>query len=62
MSKGAPMPEEFEALSIYNEERSRGVAHTPEYDAKMADLQERFKQWRQEVGKWADDVERFLTS
>lgn len=33
---------EFELLARYNSEKSRGIAHTPEWDALMASEQERF--------------------
>jgi hypothetical protein len=32
-------------LSAYNGERSRGIVHTEEWDAKMAALQERWNEW-----------------
>ncbi len=30
---------DFHALASYNAEVSRGIVHTPEWDARMADLQ-----------------------
>jgi hypothetical protein len=54
------MPEDFEPLAVYNAERGRGIAHTPEYDAEMAALQERYNKWLHDVGNWADDVARLL--
>jgi hypothetical protein len=44
----APMPLEFSALSVYSGEKSRGIVHTPEYAARMTELQERFETWRYE--------------
>lgn len=35
----------FEPLAVYNAERARGIVHTPEYDAEMATLQQRFNEW-----------------
>jgi len=32
----------FEPLATYNAERSRGIVHTQEYDAQMAELQREF--------------------
>lgn len=39
------MPARFNVLATYNGERSRGVAHTPEWDAQMAALQQEFHDW-----------------
>jgi hypothetical protein len=39
------MPEKFETLARYNGERARGIAHTPEWDAQMAELQREYKEW-----------------
>jgi hypothetical protein len=33
-------------LAAYNSEVSRGIVHTPEYDAKMAEEQRQFDAWR----------------
>jgi hypothetical protein len=60
VSKRAPMPEEYAPLAVYNAERGRGIAHTPEYAAEMAALKERFDQWYRDVNNWADDVIRVL--
>jgi hypothetical protein len=38
----APEPYEFAALATYNAELSRGIVHTPEWDARMAAEQARF--------------------
>jgi hypothetical protein len=35
-------PDSFEMLAAYNAERDRGIMHTPEWRARMADLQVRF--------------------
>lgn len=40
-----PMPREFDVLARYNAEVVRGIVHTPEWRAKMAELQERFNEW-----------------
>jgi hypothetical protein len=40
-----PMPARFEALAVYNAERARGIAHTAEWDARMAALQADFSEW-----------------
>ena len=40
------MPGKFEALAVYNAEVARGIMHTPEWDARMAALQEELDQWR----------------
>lgn len=32
----------YKELAQYNAERARGVMHTPEWDARMAQIQERF--------------------
>jgi hypothetical protein len=39
------MPDRYEALARYNAERDRGLMHTPQWDAKMAELQSEFEQW-----------------
>ena len=41
------MPQKFEALAVYNAEVARGIVHTPEWDARMADLQREFDHWPQ---------------
>ena len=33
---------DFETLATYNAEVARGIVHTPEWDARMADLQREF--------------------
>lgn len=42
---GHRMPECFEALAVCNGECSRGITHTPEYDAEMAGLQRDYYTW-----------------
>lgn len=39
------MPDKFNALARYNTEVGRGVAHTPEQDARMAVLQQEYREW-----------------
>jgi len=39
-----PMAARFEALAIWHAECQRGIVHTPEWDAAMADLQREFDQ------------------
>jgi len=39
------MPAKFEALAVYNSEVYRGIPHTPEYDAEMAELQAEYDEW-----------------
>jgi hypothetical protein len=39
------MPAKFEDLAVYNAECSRGIVHTPGYDAAMAELQRQFNEW-----------------
>lgn len=41
----APMPAKYEPLAVYNAEVSRGIVHTPEYDAAMTALQREFNAW-----------------
>ena len=41
---------EFNALARYNSEIARGIVHTPEWDARMAQEQERFN--RQQMDEW----------
>jgi hypothetical protein len=43
----APMPQKFETLAVYNAEVARGIVHTAEWDARMAELQQEFGQWQQ---------------
>ncbi len=35
----------FDPLATYNAERSRGIVHTPQWQAKMAALQAEFDAW-----------------
>jgi hypothetical protein len=39
------MPAKYEPLAVYNAEVSRGIVHTPEYDAAMTALQREFNAW-----------------
>jgi hypothetical protein len=38
------LADEEYALAVYNNEVGRGVAHTPEYDARMAEAQARWNE------------------
>ena len=40
------IPEKFWELADYNAERARGIAHTPEWDERMAALQAEFDEWQ----------------
>jgi hypothetical protein len=40
-----PMPLRFNELADYNARVWKGVAHTPEYAARMAQLQAEFDEW-----------------
>ena len=40
------MTGKFEVLAVYNAEVARGIAHTPEWDADMAELQAEFDRWQ----------------
>ena len=42
---GPVMPAKFEELARYNAAVSQGIVHTPELDARMADLQREFYEW-----------------
>ena len=39
------LTKQFKPLRAYEEERRRGVAHTPEYDEQMRVLKEEFQRW-----------------
>ena len=41
-----------EVLAEYNAERARGIVHTPEWDERMAVLQERFDARIAEEAQW----------
>jgi hypothetical protein len=43
-----PMPAKFNALATYNGERARGIVHTPEWDATMAEVQ---REWDATLGR-----------
>ena len=40
------MPGKFVPLANYNAEAWRGIAHTQEYEAQMAQLQREFDEWQ----------------
>ena len=40
---------EFADLATYNSEVARGIVHTPEWDARMAEDQERFNKQQREL-------------
>lgn len=48
-NRGPVMPPRFEELAIFNAEVWRGIAHTPEKQARMRELQEDFNQWQREA-------------
>lgn len=37
-------PYEYSDLALYNSEKARGIVHTTEWDARMAERQERFNE------------------
>lgn len=39
------MPDIFHDLATYHCEVDRGIMHTPEWQARMAALQEQFNEW-----------------
>jgi hypothetical protein len=39
------LPKQFKPLRAYEEERRRGLVHTPEYDEQMRALKEEFQRW-----------------
>lgn len=43
------MPGKFDVLARYNSERAHGIAHTPEWDERMAALQTEYREWRAQV-------------
>jgi hypothetical protein len=45
------MPAEFAELADYNARVAKGILHAPEYQARMAALQERFDQWHEDLRK-----------
>lgn len=50
--RGTVSEREIESLGRYNAERGRGVVHTEEWAAKMAECQERYDAaWRNHVNK-----------
>jgi len=62
MAKRKPRPEpaqppgRLEKLALYNAERARGIVHTPEWDARMAEYQADFdKDLTQEAEDTAAD-------
>lgn len=60
---------DFRPLAVWNAERARGIVHTPEWDAKMADLQREFdaaveaemERYRQPDGTAIIPVQRLST-
>jgi hypothetical protein len=38
--------ERFQILGRYNAEKARGIAHIPEWDARMAKIQQEFNEWK----------------
>jgi hypothetical protein len=42
----------LDRLATYNAERARGIAHTPEYDERMAVIQERFDAEVAQEAQW----------
>jgi hypothetical protein len=44
-SRVRKLPKRFKPLKTYDAERKRGLVHTPEYDAQMAQLKEEFNRW-----------------
>lgn len=45
-----PMPAKFEELAQYNAEVARGISHSAEWKARMAQLQEEFDTWAAGTG------------
>lgn len=39
------MPDRFNELADYNARKWQGIQHTPEYEARMAELQRDFDEW-----------------
>jgi hypothetical protein len=39
------LPKQFKPLAVYDAERKRGLAHTPEYEARMSALKDEFHKW-----------------
>jgi hypothetical protein len=39
------LPKQFKPLRAYEQERRRGVAHTPEYDEQMRVLKKELQRW-----------------
>ena len=44
----------FQPLAVYNAEVARGIVHTREWDAKMAELQREFDEHAAEVQRTLD--------
>lgn len=48
---------DLDTLGRYNAERAHGIAHTPEWDEKMAGLQARFDAAeRERIAQWGDST------
>jgi hypothetical protein len=39
------LPKQFKPLKIHDEEKRRGLIHSPEYDEQMRVLKEEFQRW-----------------
>jgi hypothetical protein len=39
------LPKQFKPLEAYDAECKRGLVHTPEYDQRMASLNDEFQRW-----------------
>ena len=39
------LPKQFKPLEAYDAECKRGLVHTPEYDQRMATLNDEFQRW-----------------
>lgn len=45
-------PRDLDELARYNSEKARGLVHTPEWDARMAEEQARFNtSWRERAAR-----------
>jgi hypothetical protein len=45
LPRGYSMPDKYGPLAISNAERSRGVVHTPNHQARMRELQADYDRW-----------------
>lgn len=48
------LPKRFKPLRDYDDEKRRGLVHTPDYDQEMATLKEEFQQWLLSEGGASD--------